>query len=36
MLEEHGLSDINDTYRESVARTLRGPELFALVDDLHH
>jgi hypothetical protein len=34
LLKEHGISDIDVAYRESVARGFSGPELFAPVSDL--
>jgi hypothetical protein len=34
LLKEHGISDVDVAYRESVARGLSGPELFAPVSDL--
>lgn len=34
LLKEHGISDIDVAYRESVARGFSGPELFAPVTDL--
>jgi hypothetical protein len=34
LLKEHGISDIDVAYRESVARGFSGPGLFALVSDL--
>ena len=36
MLNELGISDIDVAFRESIARPLRGPALYAPVDDLHH
>ncbi|KAF8464347.1 hypothetical protein DFH94DRAFT_785619 [Russula ochroleuca] len=34
LLKEHGISDVDVAYRESVARGFNGPELFAPVSDL--
>ena len=34
LLKEHGISDVDVAYRESVARGFSGPELFAPVSDL--
>src|SRR6267142_3714882 len=34
LLKEHGISDVDAAYRESVARGFSGPELFAPVSDL--
>jgi hypothetical protein len=36
LLKNHGISDIDVAFRESMARPLRDPQLFAPVDDLHH
>ena len=33
LLKEHGISDVDVAYRESVARGFNGPELFAPVSD---
>ena len=35
LLKEHGISDVEVAYRESVARGFSGPELFAPVSDLN-
>jgi hypothetical protein len=34
LLKEHGISDIDVAYRESLARVFSGPELFAPASDL--
>jgi hypothetical protein len=34
LLKEHGISDVDIAYRESVARGFSGPQLFAPVSDL--
>ena len=34
LLKEHGISDVDVAYRESMARCFSGPELFAPVSDL--
>ena len=34
LLEEHGITDVDVAYRESVARGFSSPESLALVDDL--
>ena len=34
LLKKHGIFDVDVAYRESVARSFSGPELFAPVSDL--
>ncbi|ETW85937.1 hypothetical protein HETIRDRAFT_311461 [Heterobasidion irregulare TC 32-1] len=34
LLKEHGISDVDVAYRESVAKSSSGPELFTSVSDL--